>query len=349
MANPFDMPKTIANETELDELLSRPSSQLIDMMKRLDGDIIVLGIAGKMGATLGMAAVRALKAAGVNKRVIGVSRFSDPTVRVTLEGHGIETIKRDLLDREAVGTLPQAKNVVYMAGRKFGTQGREEFTWATNVIAPDNVGHHFRESQIVVFSTGCVYPLVPVSTGGCTEADTSEPVGEYAQSCLGRERIFGYNSMAFGTPVCLMRLNYAVDLRYGVLHDIGQRVFESQPVDTSVSHFNVIWQGDANCQALLCLEHCTSPPTPINITGPETVSVRFAANQFAQSFGTTALFTGSEEGSRMYLSNAAKAAALFGRPSVSLSQMIEWQAHWIRSGGRSLDKPTHFDVADGRF
>jgi nucleoside-diphosphate-sugar epimerase len=253
------------------------------------------------------------------------------------------------LDREAVAALPKAKNAIYMAGRKFGTKGREHITWATNVIAPDNVGRHFRESRIVVFSTGCVYPLVPVSTEGCTEADAPNPVGEYAQSCLGRERIFGYSSVEFGTPICLMRLNYAIDLRYGVLHDIGWKVFESQPVDTSVSHFNAIWQGDANRQALLCLEHCTSPPNPINITGPETVSVRFVANQFAQSFGKTALFKGSEEDSRMYLSNAAKAASLFGPPSVSLSRMIEWQAHWIRSGGVSLGKPTHFDVTDGRY
>ena len=187
------------------------------------------------------------------------------------------------------------------------------------------------------------------ATGGCTEADPTEPVGEYAQSCLGRERIFGYNSMAFGTPVCLMRLNYAVDLRYGVLHDIGQKVFESQPVDTSVSHFNVIWQGDANCQALLCLEHCASPPNTINVTGPDTVSVRYTAQQFARIFGMEVSFTGSKEDRRMYLSNASMATALFGYPSVSLLQMIKWQAAWIRSGGRSLDKPTHFEITDGRY
>ncbi len=349
MIDQNDLPETIGNEAELDELLSRPSPALIAMMKRLDGDIIILGIAGKMGVTLGLAAVRALKEAGVSKRVIGVSRFSNPTVRTVLEDHGIETLQCDLLEREAVGKLPQVKNVIYMAGRKFGTQGEEEFTWATNVIAPDNVGCQFQESRIVVFSTGCVYPLVPVSAGGCTEADPPDPIGEYAQSCLGRERVFGYWSRVFGTPVCLMRLNYAVDLRYGVLHDIGKKVFELHPVDLSVSHFNVIWQGDANRQALLCLEHCASPPNPINVTGTETVSVRYAAQEFARIFGTEARFTGSEEGSRMYLSNAARAASLFGCPSVSLLQMIKWQAAWIRSGGRSLDKPTHFEVTDGRF
>jgi nucleoside-diphosphate-sugar epimerase len=343
------LPDTIANEEALDELLSRPSPKLVAMMKQLNGDIIVLGIAGKMGVTLGMTALRAIKEAGAAKRVIGVSRFSSPGVSRHLEVQGIETIQCDLLDRESVASLPKVKNVVYMAGKKFGTQGEETVTWATNVIAPYNAAHHFRESRIVVFSTGCVYPLVPAATGGCTEEDPPFPVGEYAQSCLGRERVFDYGSRTSGTPVCLMRLNYAVDLRYGVLHDIGKQVYQSRPVDLTVSHFNVIWQGDANRQALLCLGLCSSPPTPINVTGPETISVRFVAQQFARIFGVEPLFTANKEDSRMYLSNAAKAVALFGHPTISLLQIIRWQAAWIQAGGRSLDKPTHFEVTDGRF
>jgi nucleoside-diphosphate-sugar epimerase len=349
MAGLNQLPESIATEEELDELLSRPSPELIGMMRRLDGDMIVLGIGGKMGITLGLAAVRAARDADTAKRVIGVSRFSNASVRQYLENRGVETIACDLLDRQAVGALPKIKNVIYMVGRKFGTQGHEDLTWATNVVAPDNVGHHFKKSRIVVFSTGCVYPLVPVERGGCTESHPPDPVGEYAQSSLGRERVFSYCSRVYGTPVCLMRLNYAIDLRYGVLHDIGMKVYASQPVDLSVSHFNVIWQGDANRQALLCLEHCSSPPSAINVTGPETISARYVAGQFARIFGTEARFTESQADSRMYLSNSAKASSIFGYPSVSLLQMIEWQAAWIRSGGRSLDKPTHFEVTDGRF
>ena len=236
-----------------------------------------------------------------------------------------------------------------MAGRKFGTQGEEDLTWAMNVIAPDNVATHFRDSRIVAFSTGCVYPLVSVASGGCTEDIPPDPVGEYAQSCLGRERVFSYHSRIHGTPVCLVRLNYAIDLRYGVLFDIGKRVYEGQPVDLTTSHANVIWQGDANNQALLCLEHATSPATALNVTGPETVSVRYVAETFAHLFERDVHFTGNDEDSRMYLNNAAKATALFGYPTVPLMQMIRWQADWIKAGGRSLDKPTHFEVTDGQY
>jgi nucleoside-diphosphate-sugar epimerase len=236
-----------------------------------------------------------------------------------------------------------------MVGRKFGTQGREDLTWATNVVVPDNVAQHFKHSRIVAFSTGCVYPLVSAASGGCSEATPPNPVGEYAQSCLGRERVFSYWSRVHGTPVCLFRLNYAVDLRYGVLYDIGRRVLESKPVDLTASHFNVIWQADANHRALYALEHCTSPPMPLNVTGPETVSVRYAAETFARLLDTEVELTGDETGSRVYLSNAARANALFGYPSVPLLTMIRWQADWLRSGGRSLGKPTHFEVVDGEF
>jgi nucleoside-diphosphate-sugar epimerase len=239
--------------------------------------------------------------------------------------------------------------MIYMVGRKFGTAENQELTWATNVCVPHNVAHHYRSSRIVVFSTGCVYPLVSAVEGGCTERTKPNPVGEYAQSCLGRERVFGYWSRVHGTPMSFVRLNYAVDLRYGVLLDIAQRVQRSEPVDLGVSHFNVIWQGDANNQALLCLEHCAVPPDVINITGPETVSVRTVAERFAELFGTSPVFTGDAATSRMYLSDATKALGRFGYPHVSLAQMIRWQGAWIQRGGRSLGKPTHFEATDGRF
>ncbi len=343
------LPQIIDGEVELDELLSSPSPALVDMMRRLDGDLIILGIGGKMGSTLGVAAVRAIEAARVPRRVIGVSRFQGPCVRDWLESHGVETIAADLLDRHTVEALPQARNVISMVGRKFGTAGSEDLTWATNLLVSSFVSDRFRDSRIVVFSTGCVYPLVTPSTGGCSESVSPDPVGEYAQSCLGRERVFGYGSRAYRTPVCLMRLNYAVDLRYGVLHDIASRVFAKMPVDLGVSHVNVIWQGDANRQALLALEHCSSPPQVLNVTGPETVSVRWVAETFAALFGVDVTFTGDDRGQAMYLSNAAKAISLFGYPSVPLLTLIHWQAEWIRRGLRSLGKPTHYGVVDGMY
>lgn len=342
-------PASVETEEALDALLTTPPPDLVEMMARIDGDIIVLGIGGKMGLTLGLLARRAIEAADVRKSVIGVSRFSDSAVRDALEAQGIRTLPCDLLDRAAVAGLPRVKNVIYMVGRKFGTKGAEPLTWASNVSVPDNVGQHFTDSRLVVFSTGCVYPLVPAVTGGCTEGVAAEPVGEYAQSCLGRERVFEHWSNAFATPLCLVRLNYAIDLRYGVLHDIGRRVYEGRPVDLGVSHFNAIWQGDANHWALRCLEHCASPANVLNVTGPETASVRSVAEAFAELFGVGVDFVGERAGGCMYLSNAAEAIAHFGNPSVPLTAMIRWQADWIQRGGRSLDKPTHFAVVDGEY
>ena len=343
------LPETLESEAELDELLTEPSQQLVDLMRRLDGDIMILGIGGKMGSTVGGVALRAIQEAGVGKRVYGVSRFSDGAIREGLEARGITTLACDLLDRDAVGRLPQVANIIYMVGRKFGTAGSEDMTWATNVLVPDHVGYHFRQSRVVAFSTGCVYPLVSADAPPCTEATPPDPVGEYAQSSLGRERVFEYWSRTTGMPVCFVRLNYAVDLQYGVLHDVASRVSRGDPVDLSVSHFNVIWQGDAACQALLCLEHCSSPPEILNVTGPETVSVRFVAETLARLLGTDERFVGEEAGARMYLSNAARAASWFGYPRVPLLSMIRWQAAWIKQGGRSLGKPTHYGVVDGKF
>ena len=344
----MNYPERINNTVELEDLLSVPSVKVIEMMKRLDGDIMILGIAGKMGVTMGRQAVRAIKEAGVNKKVIGVARFSNPEDRKKLESWGIETIACNLLDREAVGKLPQVPNIIFMAGRKFGTDGSEAQTWAMNILVPAYVAEHFRNSRIVAFSTGCVYPLVDINTGGCTEEIVPSPVGEYSQSCLGRERIFQYYSLCNKTPVLLFRLNYSIDLRYGVLHDIARNIWEGKPVDNTVGYFNVIWQGDANAAALLALELTDPAVAILNVTGPETASVEKTAKMLGNLMNKEVIFKGIP-GNSCYLNDAAKMFRHFGYPSVSLEQMIRWQADWIVNGGESIGKPTHFEVNNGKF
>ena len=332
----------------LDEVLSVPGRELVESMKKLDGDIMIIGIAGKMGVTLGRMAKRASDAAGADKKIYGVARFSNPEARDALERWGIETVKCDLLDREAVMKLPKVSNIIYMAGKKFGTGGSEDLTWAMNTVAPAYVAEHFRESRTVVFSTGCVYPLVPVESCGCTEETPPCPIGEYSQSSLGRERVFTYFSRINKTPVLLYRLNYAIDLRYGVLSDIGSRIWADEAVNASVQHFNVIWQGDANNYALLGLGLCGAPPSVMNVSGPETIPLAHIAEEFGRIFNKKVAYTGTP-GNTAYLNNAAKAFKLFGYPRVSLNQMIQWQADWIMKGGKNLGKPTHFEVNNGKF
>lgn len=348
MGTGLDYPETFDSERAVDEVMARPYPELIDMMKRLDGDIAILGIAGKMGLTLGAVAVNAIRASGVPRRVYGVSRFSDSAAVRVLEDAGIIPLKCDLLDRRAVSALPRVPNVVFMAGRKFGTNGEEDLTWAMNTVVPAQVCEHFATSRIAAFSTGCVYPLVTVSKGGCTESDRPEPVGEYAQSCLGRERTFGYFSRRNKTPVCLIRLNYALDVRYGVIHDIAQAIWQGQPVNRGVGHFNGIWQGDANNQALLMLEHCSAPPTVLNLTGPETLAVTDVAERLGLLLGKPVTFSG-EAGAVAYLNDASRAHRLFGPPRTGIDRVIQWTADWVRTGGRSLGKPTHFEVSNGKY
>ncbi|MEJ2165054.1 MAG: NAD(P)-dependent oxidoreductase [Desulfobacterales bacterium] len=345
---PLDLPDKINTEEQLDEVMSLGSPNLVRMMKETAGDIIILGCAGKIGVQLAMAAVKAVAKAGGGNRVIGVARFSDESARTKLDANGVETIKCDLLERDWVAELPKVPNVIFMAGKKFGTGGAEDQTWAMNTVVPANVAQHFEGSRIVAFSTGNVYDLTPVCGAMPTEEDRPNPKGEYAQSTLGRERIFEYFSKLNKTPVCIIRLNYAIDLRYGVLRDIATQVYADQPIDLSTGHVNVIWQGDVINQSILCLEHCSSPANIINMTGPETASVRYIADQFARLFGKTAAFI-NEESPTALLSNASKAARLFGYPCVPLLQMIEWVANWIAIGGASLEKPTHFEVRDGKF
>ena len=345
---PSDLPEVITTEEQLDDIMSRGSSDLTRMMREISGDIIILGCAGKIGVQLAMAAVKAASEAGNGTRIIGVSRFSDEIARKKVESLGIETIECDLLDRDLVARLPKVPNVIFMAGRKFGTSGAQDLTWAMNTVVPANVAYHFKESRIVAFSTGNVYDLVPVCGAMPAEEDLTNPRGEYAQSALGRERVFEYFSNRYNTAVCIIRLNYAIDLRYGVLRDIGNSVYNGQPIDLGTGHVNVIWQGDVINQSLLCLEHCGCPPNIINMTGPETASVRYIAGQFGRIFDQEVTFI-NEERPTALLNNASKAARLFGYPAVPLLRMIEWVAHWIELGGASLDKPTHFEVRNGKF
>jgi nucleoside-diphosphate-sugar epimerase len=338
----------VTTEQQLEDLLSEPSEADAQAMAALPGDLMILGVAGKMGPSLARLARRACDRAGVKKRIIGVARFSNPTAREFLEESGVETITADLLDREALAALPEVENVISMTARKFGSTGSEHLTWAMNVFQPGTAAERFAGSRIVVFSSGNVYPLMPVLCGGATESTPPVPVGEYGQSALGRERIFQYFSVRNNTPVTILRLNYAIDLRYGVLLDIGQKVFDRRPVDLTMGHANVIWQGDANSVCLRSFALCQSPPAILNLTGPETVSVRWAAGRFADRFGIEPSFTGVESDTAL-LNNAARCHRLFGYPRVTVEQMIEWVADWIGLGGATLNKPTHFETRDGRF
>lgn len=333
------------NEDELEDLLSAPSDADRETLASLDGDLLILGVAGKMGPSLARRARRALDPA---RRVIGVARFSNPEVRRSLDASGIETIGADLLQPGTVDRLPDCANVIFMAARKFGSTGNESLTWAINTFVPGLVAERYRGSRIAAFSTGNVYPLVRIAHGGASESTPASPVGEYAQSALARERLFEYHSLRYSTPVALLRLNYAIDMRYGVLLDIGRKVFSRRPVDLRMGMVNVIWQGDANSVCLRSLAEAQSPPLVLNVTGPETVSVRYLAERFGRHFGNEPAFSGEEEASAL-LSHAGLAHRLFGYPSVTLEQMIEWTAQWIAMGGPTWDKPTHFETRDGKF
>ncbi|MFT4412251.1 NAD-dependent epimerase/dehydratase family protein [Fredinandcohnia humi] len=333
---------------QLEDIMTEPSEDLINDLKQIDGDILLLGVGGKMGPTMAKMIKRAIVKGGLSKRVIGVSRFSTGTLKEELEDFGIETISADLLNEAELQGLPDVKNIIYMAGNKFGTTGNEHFTWAMNAYLPGRVAAKYSNSRIVVFSTGNVYPLTNVLSGTCTEETPVNPVGEYAQSCLGRERVFTHFSRKNETPMLIFRLNYAIDLRYGVLLEIAKQVYEEKPIDLRMGHFNVIWQGDANEYAIRSLLHCDSPPQLLNVTGPETISTRWVAEEFAKRFGKKALFVYEEQPTAL-LNNAAKSHQMFGYPRVSLLQMLDWTAAWVESDGATHNKPTHFQEREGAF
>ena len=344
LLSPTSLPLQIADEDSLEELLSRPSRALIDDLQRLHGDILILGVGGKVGPTL----ARLAKRAAPTKRIVGVARFSDPTVRARLEAWGVETIACDLLDRAAVAALPQFSNVIFMAGKKFGTAADPAFTWAMNTHVPAIVAETFTQSHIVAFSTLCVYPYAPVAEGGWDESVAPEPLGEYANSCVGRERIFQFFSQQHGTPGRLLRLNYAIDMRYGVLYDVAHRVLAGEPVPLTMGHVNIIWQGDASAQALRALLHCTTPTSPLNIGGVEATSIRALAHAFGKRFNRNPRFDGTEA-ETAWINSTAQARQLFGPPIVPPETMIDWTADWIERAKPAYAKPTHFEIRDGKF
>ncbi len=334
--------------TDLEEKLSDPTDAVVETLRLLPGDLVVLGAGGKMGPSLTRMAKRASALAGTTRRVIAVSRFSDAGAASALAAAGVEIHSADLSEPETWPSLPDAALVVFMAGQKFGTVGAPGRTWFTNTVVPAWAAARYRRSRIAAFSTGNVYPLVPVSGGGSRESDAPAPVGEYAQSCLGRERVFEFAAESWGTAVSILRLNYAVDLRYGVLVDIARKVFTGEPVDVRMGYVNCIWQGDANALALMSLGQAAAPALPFNVTGTDTLSVRTVAQAFATRFGREVQFAG-EEASDALLSNTSRMQQLLGSPRVSSEMLIDWVASWVAQGGQTLGKPTRFEQREGAF
>jgi nucleoside-diphosphate-sugar epimerase len=344
----LNCPETIEDTAQLEDLLSEPTPEAIAAMGALEGGLVILGAAGKMGPTLVRMALRAGLAAGVSRHVVAVSRFRDGAQREMLERCGVETIACDLLDEDAVADLPGAANVVYMAGMKFGSTGNEPLTWAMNCHAPALAARRYHNSRIVAFSTGNVYGCVPCESGGSREEDPPRPEGEYAMSCLGRERVFDYFCRRHGSPAALLRLNYACETRYGVLVDIGLKVWRGEPVDVTMGYVNVIWQGDANAMALCAFRHADVPARVINIAGPDMLRVRDVANAFGRLMKKEPVIVG-EEAPGALLNDGRRGHALLGAPRISADRLIIWTADWIMRGGDSLNKPTHFEVRDGRY
>jgi len=337
------------NDREIEQALSEPTRGAIDAVRRLEGDHVVLGASGKMGVTLAAMIRRALDAAGKKgARVTGVARFRDGASRATLEAFGVETVQCDLGEYESVMKLPAAENVQYLVGQKFGTDSAPEDTWIQNTVVPSNVAHRFRNSRIVVFSTGCVYPLSPTDGPGADENSPFGFIGEYASTCIGRERVFTYYSRRFGTKALLFRLNYSVEFRYGVLADIGQRVLRKEPVDLNVSVANVIWQRDACARAVQSLLHVESPPKRLNVTGAEKVDLRLVAEKFGAAFGLSPIFMGKPQ-PKAWHADSRLSLGLFGPNTVPLDAMIEGVAAYLAANGRLLGKPTHYEALDGRF
>jgi len=340
----MDFPDRFEDVAQLEDAMSAPSRELVATLGNVPGDIMVLGVGGKMGPTL----ARMAKRAAPGKRVIGVARFSEAGLREELERHGVECIQADLLSRDALAALPNVENIVFMAGRKFGSTGSEWLTWAMNAHVPALVAERFARSRIVAFSTACVYPFVDVATQGAKEqVPPTAPSGEYANSCVARERMFEHFSHEHSTPGRLIRLSYAIDMRYGVLHDVAQKIVHREPIDLAMGYANVIWQGDANDWTLRSLAHCTVPTSALNLSGPK-IRVRDVAAALGKRLGIEPVLTGSEAPTA-WLIDSSEASGLFGEPRVGLDRMLDWTADWVSRGGKSLNKPTHYEARDGKY
>jgi hypothetical protein len=341
-------PEIIDSTDVLDDVITRPSKDLIEFVGRMSGRLVVLGAGGKMGPSLCVLAQRAVVSSDSDLKVIGVSRFSDASARAWLEDRGVETIACDLMDPDQVAKLPDAENVIFLAGWKFGTSGSPGRTWAINTVVPSMSALRYPDARMVALSSGNVYPFVPVDCGGADETYEPAPIGEYAWSVLGRERVFQYWSEANASPTVLMRLNYAADLRYGVLVDLAATILEGKPVDLTTGYLNCIWQGDANDLIIRSLDLAETPAKPLNLTGPGTFSVRFLAERLAELMGTDVSFTGREADTAL-LNDAGLIHSLLGTPAVGIDRLLKWTAYWVKQGLTLLDKPTHFEVRDGSF
>lgn len=344
----MQLPDLIESEAQLDDLLTTPSPALVESFKSLSDPLLILGAGGKMGPTLAVLAARAAKQAKSAVRVIAASRFSDASSRDYLHQRGVETQVADVFDRQQLESLPDSSNVVYLVGMKFGTSSDPVPTWATNTVAPVHVCERFPQAKMVALSTGNIYPLTAVDSAGSLESDPLTPLGEYPNAAVARERVFQYYSSRNAAPTAMMRLNYAHDLRYGVLTELAQRVWSEEPIDLTMGYFNAIWQGDANDMILRSFEHCQSPAQAINLTSPETYSVRTVASRLGELLERQPQFRSSEAPTAL-LSNTQRMQQLLGEPQVDLERMLRWIAHWTRIGGVTLGKPTHFATRDGKF
>jgi hypothetical protein len=342
------LPERLESEEHLDEFLTTPSAALVGFIQTVSSPLLILGAGGKMGPTLGALARRAADAAGHSLDIIAVSRFTDERARQWLETRGVKTMSCDLLDERVVATLPDAQNLIYLVGLKFGTAQNPSATWAMNTLVPARVVERYPRARMVALSTGNVYPMSAVSRGGALETDALTPLGEYANAAVGRERIFEFCSSRHGAAVALLRLFYALDLRYGVLADIARMVHTGQPIPLANGSFNCIWQGDANEMVLRALALCQAPPATFNLCRPEIFSVREVATRFGELFNRSPNFEG-EEAATALLGNAGKVTKALGHPAIPLETMLRWVAEWVKRGGRSLGKPTHFEVRDGSY